>query len=253
MTLATETRGPVRTLVPVAAPAIRLICFPYAGGGLTPFRQWQIGPDVEVVGVQLPGREDRFTEPPFDRMERLLDWVDEVLAPHLNQSYALFGHSMGARIAYGYAHRLRERGRPAPRLLFVSGSPGPRLPVEVGGWNEPDSGLVKWLLRMNGTPAQILTNPQVLEALLPTLRADLTVVATSPYRRRTPLDLPIHAFAGAEDDYASAARMAAWSAETAAGFRLTTLPGGHFFLADQRDAVLATIGDDLDRIRGGAR
>jgi surfactin synthase thioesterase subunit len=253
VTTGADLRHPVRVLAPADRPAVRLICFPYAGGGLAPFRAWRLGPRVEIVGVVLPGREDRFAEPPFERMTAVLDWLDDRLAGHLDGPFALFGHSMGARIAYGYAHRLRERGGPAPERLFVSGSPGPCLPVKVGGWNEPDSGLVRWLRLMDGTPAEILANRPVLEALLPTLRADLTVVATWPYERRPALDVPIHAFAGADDGYAGPERMAHWEVETAAGFRLSTLPGGHFFLTERRDALLAAIGRDLDRVTGGDR
>jgi surfactin synthase thioesterase subunit len=234
-----------RVLTPRPHAVTRLICFPYAGGGVAPYRQWTLDPRIEVAAVQLPGREDRFHDEPYDAMTPLVDRLVTVLADELDRPFAFFGHSMGARVAFALSHALRDRGLPGPQRLFVSGSPGPCLPIPVGGWNEPDEGLVAWLHRMDGTPQAIMRRPELLAALLPTLRADLTVVATHPYRRRDPLDLPIHAFAGLGDDYATPERMTFWRRETAAAFALDTFAGGHFFLSTALPHVLAMVTEDL--------
>ncbi|GIH25279.1 thioesterase [Acrocarpospora phusangensis] len=241
---------PVRLLAPGSTSAMRLVCFPYAGGGLSVYRALRPSAGVEVLGVQLPGREDRYHESPFQRMSELVDWLCAILPPYLDRPTAFFGHSMGARVALALTRRLSADGGPSPRALFVSGSPGPCLNTTVGGWNEPDDGLISWLRRMDGTPREILERPEILNALLPTLRADLTVVATHPYHDGEPLSIPIHAFAGEDDDYAGPDRMAYWRRETTGRFQLSPLPGGHFFLTSQLPAILTALDRDLTDLTG---
>ncbi|ROP35581.1 MULTISPECIES: thioesterase II family protein [Saccharothrix] len=230
-----------------ATTRVRLLCFHYAGGNAAMFRDWpdRLPADVATVAVQLPGRDTRLDEPPHVRMGPLVEELLDVLDPLLDEPFACYGHSMGARVALALAHALRARARPGPRALFVASSAAPALRSEVRGWDEPDEGLIAYLRDLGGTPPIVFERPDLLELFLPALRADLTAVATSGAPARPPLDVPLRAFAGADDGEASGERMAAWREETTGSFELEVVPGGHFFdqagVARVLDVIAATL------------
>jgi surfactin synthase thioesterase subunit len=186
---------------------------------------------VDPVAVQLPGRGDRFAEPPYDRMEPLVDELVTVLAPLQDRPFAFYGTSMGARVAWALAHRLRERGMLQPSMLFVAASAAPAQDDGTWLWEEREDGLEGYVREMGGTPPEVLAEPELLASLLPTLEADLTVLSRhgGQLRGAPPLDVPIHAFAGSRDPESPPERMAGWRTETTAGFDLDALPCGHFF------------------------
>lgn len=225
----------------------RLLCFHYAGGNAGSFRHWTawLPCDVEPIAVQLPGRADRFSEAPFDRMAPLIDELIEVAMPLLSRPFACYGVSMGARVAWAMAHELRERALPAPRALYLSASVGPSLDDGDWRWEGRADGLEGYVREMGGTPEAVLAEPALLAALLPTLYADLTVLSTHNFHPQIPLDVPIRAFAGAEDDEASPERMKAWAAETSGEFELKVYACGHFFDADSERSMIETVSDDL--------
>jgi medium-chain acyl-[acyl-carrier-protein] hydrolase len=227
--------------------AIRLFCFHYAGGSAAMFRNWhrRLPQAIEPVAVQLPGRADRFGEPPYDDMAQLVDRLVDVIKPLLDQPFAFFGWSMGARVSWALAHALRDRSMPMPRKLFVASSEAPRTEKPVRGWNEPDSGLVAYLRELGGTPPEILADSYLLARLLPTLRADLTVLASHFPRPTVPLDVPIHAIAGRDDLESPPSSMRAWRAETSAASDMDVIAAGHFFDADAEGRVIGIIGAGL--------
>jgi medium-chain acyl-[acyl-carrier-protein] hydrolase len=195
--------------------------------------------------VQLPGRADRFAEPPIDRMMLLVDEFAEVAGPALDRPYALFGTSMGARVARAVAYELRERGLPAPERLFVACDPAPGTDRGDWPWENRADGLVGYLREMGGTPDEVLDQPELLRALLPALRADLTAISTDDFRPDKPLDLPIVGFAGVEDPVGTPELMRRWDTETTARFDLHLLPCGHFLAADAEAQVIRTIVREL--------
>jgi medium-chain acyl-[acyl-carrier-protein] hydrolase len=225
----------------------RLLCFHYAGGNAGSFRRWaaRLPCDIEVIAVQLPGRADRFLEAPFDRMQPLIDELIDVTTPLLSGPFACYGVSMGARVGWAMAHGLRERAMPAPRALYVSASGGPSLDDGDWPWEGRSDGLEGYIREMGGTPEAVLAEPALLAALLPTLSADLTVLSTHGFQPRMPLDIPVRAFAGAEDDEATPDRMKAWAAETSGQFELTVYACGHFFDPDSERSMIEAIGADL--------
>lgn len=227
--------------------ATRLLCFHYAGASAALFRHWPqlLSASTEPLAVQLPGRADRFGEPPFERMTPLVDELIGALTPVLGQPYACYGVSMGARVAWALAHALRERALPGPRVIYVAASAAPRLDDGNWPWENRSDGLEGYVREMGGTPEVVLNEPDLLAGLLPTLAADLTVLSTHGFHPGTPLDVPIHAFAGIDDNEAGPARMDGWRAETTARFGIDALPCGHFFDADGERRVAATIGHDL--------
>ncbi|MFJ9036779.1 thioesterase II family protein [Streptomyces sp. NPDC102406] len=225
----------------------RLFCFHFAGGNTSVFRRWpqELPWYIEPVAVQLPGRADRFTETPYERMAPLVDDLIEVMEPHLDRPFALYGVSMGARVSWALAHALRERGLPGPRALFLAASVAPARDDGQWEWDGREDGLVGYVRDMGGTPVEVLEQPELLAGLLPTLRADLTVLSTHDFHPETPLDIPVHAFAGTEDPEAHPERMADWSKETRDRFSLTPVPGGHFFDDEGRQQVIRVIVDQL--------
>ncbi|MCH0563640.1 MULTISPECIES: thioesterase II family protein [unclassified Streptomyces] len=226
----------------------RLFCFHYAGGNASVFRGWpqDLPWYIEPVAVQLPGRADRFTETPYERMTPLIDDLVGAMEPLLDRPFALYGVSMGARVSWALTHALRERGLPGPRALFVAASVAPACDDGQWEWDGREDGLEGYVRDMGGTPVEVLEQPELLAGLLPTLRADLTVLSTHDFHPETPLDIPIHAFAGTEDPEAHPARMEDWSRETRDRFSLTPVPGGHFFDDEGRHQVVREIVDRLE-------
>jgi surfactin synthase thioesterase subunit len=230
----------------VGPSEIRLLCFHHAGGTASMFRMWprRLPWFIEPVAVQLPGRGDRRREPPFDRMAPLVDELVDVIKPLLDQPFACYGASMGARVAWALAHALRDRAMPMPRALYLASNAAPGCD-RPGDWDVPADRLADYLREMGGTPPEILAEPDLLAGLLRTLHADLTVLRTHRFRPTAPLDVPIRAFAGTQDVAGSAARMSGWRAQTRARFDLEPVPGGHFFDAGGERQVIRAIANDL--------
>jgi acyl transferase domain-containing protein len=239
-------------VVPRPEPRARLqlVCFHYAGGGASMYRDWPalLGSQVEVCAVQLPGREERIDEPALTRMEPLLDALVELLLPRLRGPFVCFGHSMGALVAVALARRLAAEGRPGPAHLFVSGCPGPAAYVP----REPLHGLADAEFRAalrghGGTPEAVLADEALMALLVPLLRADFGVAERWDYHSGPALGCSISGFAGEDDAIAGPAEVQAFAAETAGRFDLRCFPGGHFFVTRERAAVVAAVRAELVR------
>lgn len=229
---------------PVRSPRVRLLCFPYAGGNATGYRGWPRGlpPDVELCAVQLPGRRGRLREPPITRMSLLLDALEAALVPYAEAPFALFGHSMGALIAYELSCRLRDRGGPAPVHLFLSGRSAPGVPPsKPPAGNLPDAEFVERLRAYEGTPEEVFQQPELMELLLPVLRADFLLIESWVDAGHAPLDVPIRVFGGLEDSGAGKDRLEGWRTRTRRDFGMHIVPGNHFFIWSAEDALLQII------------
>jgi medium-chain acyl-[acyl-carrier-protein] hydrolase len=220
-------------LIPQPTRSWRLFCFPCAGGGASAYRAWraELPIDIELCPILLPGREHRHRERPFETLDTLVLALADAIAPWIDEPYAFFGHSMGGLLAFELTRELRRRRMPAPRHLFLAGITPPESRTRVRLRHQlDDSALLDELRHFGGTPARLLREPELMQLLLPTLRADLTVVETYQPRNEAPVAIPIAAFAGASDPEAPPAVMAGWRDHTTAGFQLTTFDGDHFFL-----------------------
>ncbi|MEV4492927.1 thioesterase domain-containing protein [Micromonospora coxensis] len=226
---------------------VQLFCLPYAGGGASVFRRWQdgLGTDVEVLPVQLPGRENRISEDPEFRV---VD-VASAIAGRVRGPYVIYGHSMGGRVGFEVVRELRRSGAPLPLRLYVGGARAPHVtaPSLFDGLSRvDDEELLRRLGAGGGLPAELLAHPELVELLLPLLRADFGRVDSYRYVPEEPLPVPIVAFSGRHDRAVTHAHSDAWRAHTAAGFALREIDGGHFFLTDQLPELLAAIRADLD-------
>jgi len=227
---------------------LRLFCFHYAGGGAAIFRSWSdsLPSTVEVCPIELPGRSSRLRETPFTKMEPLIKALGQAIFPHLTKPFAFFGHSMGGLVSFELARLLRQEYNQSPLHLFVSGYRAPQIPDRAPQIHAlPESELIKELRRYNGTPEAVLENAELMELLLPTLRADFSVVETYSYRDAPPLDCPITAFGGLEDLKPNTLELEAWREQTNSAFSVEMFPGDHFFLHSAQSLVLERLGKSL--------
>lgn len=230
---------------------LRLFCLPYAGGSALIYRGWpqKLPPGVEVCAVQLPGRGHRMKEPPFRSVAELVPVLAEALRPYLDKPFALFGHSMGALVSIEMARHLRRHAGLAPQHLFVSGRSAPQLGKKGENlYDLPDDELVEHLRRLNGTPREALEHPELMQLMLPLLRADFSVCDTYLHADEPPLGCPVTAFGGLGDANVPRADLEAWAAQTTGPFSLRMLPGGHFFLHESEAMLLHVLARDLQQI-----
>lgn len=227
--------------------SIQLLCFAHAGASAASYLRWRraLPAFVEVVPVELPGRGRRRAEPFVHTLDMLLTDVQHSLGVPTGP-FALFGHSLGASVAFAYAQRLRARSLAQPLVLFASAShaPGTRGERKLA-WSDHE--LRNELLQLDGTPASVLSSPELLELALPVMRADYQLSAAL-HRQLTPASIaaPIHVLAGTQDDIPPHA-LSAWSALTDGPFELTYFTGGHFYLQEHEPRLLALIAGKLAR------
>lgn len=240
----------IRSSQRAARASARLFCFPCAGGGAENFRGWaaELPEFLDVSAIQPPGRGARFREPLVDRIGEWLDSLEAAIAPELDRPFAFFGHSVGALTAFELTRRLRRAGRPLPARLFVAGRRAPHLPSRRPRLHAlPREQLLAELRSLNGTPPEVLAHEELMDLLLPILRADFSLDATHVYLPEPPLERPITAFWGDADPLADEAQTRAWSEHTTAGLSLHGFAGDHFFVnvPSVRSAMLQTIAEQL--------
>lgn len=239
----------------------RLFCFPHAGGAASAFSAWNrlLPGEIEPLALQLPGRENRAGEPPLRRMTDLVPMLADVLAGvqerHSDLPFAFFGHSMGARIAYALTRELFRRGQPTPLHLFLAASRAPHLPPPERMMSElGDADFEARIVRMGGTPEAVLRSRAMMDAILPTIRADFELFdayrATDGADPAHRLRLGVSLWGGREDQIEPAA-LEAWRDLVAGPFRFTLLAGGHFFLREQAPTLTREIAVTLFRLIAG--
>lgn len=249
-TLSVETPYVRRGLRP--AMQHRLFCFPHAGAGSSYFTQWPsaLPQEIEVVAVQLPGREDRFREQPATRLQPLVRDVMLALGPYLQGSFSFFGHSAGALLVYELAQALHERRRCMPVHLFVSGQSAPDLPpIQPPIHALPEDTFRAAVRALGGLTDEIWGNEDLLSLLLPALRADFTLWETYVYQARPALSSSIIALGGRSDERAPAGTLEAWRKHTNSDFHVVLFEGDHFYInGPNRDLLLVISNFMLDAV-----
>lgn len=226
---------------------MRLFCIPYAGGGPSVFRAWstRVPVHVEVCAVHLPGRETRINEPAIDDWMYLVRELSDAIAPYLDRPYALFGHSLGGLIGFELAREVRRRYGVEPVHLFISGCPAPQLRDTDLISDLPEAEFLDRVRQMNGTPPEVMSHPELMTLIVPTLRADFSLRDTYRYRVELPLACPISAFGGMHDKEVGYDQLEGWHEHTAAHFNMRLFQGGHFFLRTAQASVLEAVTDSL--------
>lgn len=228
---------------------LRLFCFHYAGATASIFRSWPgaLPRGVELLAVQLPGRDYRLTEPPLTDMDDIVDALAEVVPALLDRPFALFGHSLGALISFDLVRLLRERGLRQPELMIASGRNAPQFRWRDAGIESlPDHEFVAAVRGYDGTPEALLAEESLRELWLPRLRADLSVSARYAYVEDRPLECPILVMFGEEDGLVTDEGLRGWCRQTTGDVRFLPCPGNHFFLHSAQRLVLAEVRAELE-------
>lgn len=225
---------------------LNLLCLPYSGASAMVYSRWRrkLPAWVQLRPVELPGRGARMGEPLQTDMQALARQLAGEQRLVASAPYALLGHSLGALLAFELAHELQALGCPAPHALFACGTAAPTRREDYDGknWREPksDQQLIDELRQLNGTPEEVLASAELMALTLPTLRADFLLCGRYAYRQRPPLACPLHVLGG-DGDRASEEQLLAWRQETRGAFSLHWFPGGHFFIHEHEEHVLATL------------
>jgi medium-chain acyl-[acyl-carrier-protein] hydrolase len=246
MTTATTPRATPSPWLPFRLPEgdTRLYCLPHAGGSASMFVPWSRGLDgVAVRPVEPPGRGTRFGQTPYTGISALVRDLAQTLLDEQEdgrERYAVYGHSLGALVAFELLRELRRLGAPAPAHLFVSGCLAPDDPTQdddppIGELS--DTQVAGVLRRIGGTPEKLLRDKSAMRLILPPFRADFQVKQSYVFRPQEPLDVPITAIAATADLRVGAAAMQGWKRHTADRFELLTLAGGHFAVLEQAEAT----------------
>jgi surfactin synthase thioesterase subunit len=221
---------------------VNLLCLPNAGASAMMYLGWRARlPDwIKLVPVELPGRGRRIGEPCAEEFDALVAQLCREHAGAMRAPYALFGHSMGALLAYGVARRQLLAGAPLPLTLFASGTAGPSRRDAERFARTDDASLIATMRRHGGTPQEVFDSPELMAMTLDILRADYKLCQSFTYRAGTPLPMPLEVLVGRQDDLGGE-RVVAWQREAGGAFALHWFPGGHFYLRERRDAVLQTV------------
>ncbi len=226
------------------AGRLQLYCLPYAGGGTALFHRIRrsLPSTVELVPLKLAGRESRLREPAVEDLAELVPQVAGVIARRPATQVALLGYSLGGLLGFEVCRVLRDEYGLIPKQLIVASCRAPHLLTNEGLHLLEDEEFVDQISsRYGGITPEALEDPRVLKLLLPTLRADIKMVETYRHIEQPPLDIPILALRGTDDEQVTVAQTAAWQQHTSIELNHRSFPGGHFFLNDGSSAAIQWI------------
>lgn len=237
-------------VTPESRPAakIRLICFPFAGGDITTYLPWLplLDQRIELVIVQLPGRGRRSAEKPFSRMDLLVEELFGAMFSLLDKPFSFFGHSMGSKIAFELAKLLYSKGFPTPDHFFASGSASPCVPRRAAPIHRlPDSAFIARITKLSGVPQAVLDNQELMNFLLPMLRADFKLIETYVGRRDCVIPGSLTMLGGVDDVVVSTDELSKWSQHFQHSAATRLFQGGHFYLHSFVDDLVQTVNATL--------
>lgn len=231
----------------------RVFCLPHAGGSAGYFRQWQdaVPAHTELIAVQYPGREERLNHLCIDNMEDMVSALFTQFLENpslLREPFVIFGHSMGASIAYELTLKLLDAGLKLPKTLIASATDAPGYANPTHFHLSSDGALIQEIVRLNPSLSFLQEHEELLQVILPSLRADYKLIESYGKRneKRPPLPLPIIKLIGEDDDELSRKDALLWRNQTSAAFSLRVFQGGHFYLAENYQGIMKTIMEAFD-------
>ena len=232
---------------------IRLFCLPFAGGGASLYRPWStaLAPEIEVCPIQLPGRENRYSEKSITDAYEMAGAITAQMLPFIDRPYAIFGPSMGALLSFEITRLLQSQKRRPPEILFLSAHRAAHLPRKRDPLHAlPDSQFIESLKQYGGFPEEILNNQDFIDFVLPTMRSDMTLCDLYAFKPiESPIVTPLEMYAGEDDREAGPNEMTAWSEHSSGESNLTTFKGGHFFLRTHSQELLENISSRIGRLK----
>ena len=243
----------IRRFHPAADAPARLVCLPHAGGSASFYFpvSASLAPSIEVLAVQYPGRQDRRKEPFIDSLPALADTVTEVIAPLADRPISLFGHSMGAALAFEVALRLEASGITLDDVV-VSGRRAPSTFRDERNYLAGDERLLADIRTLDGTGTAVFGDPELIEVIMPAIRNDYRVIETYRWTPGPRINSSILALCGTDDVKATEPEVLAWRDHTNADFDVRFFPGGHFYLNHHAGAVIGMIAARLERAAAAA-
>jgi medium-chain acyl-[acyl-carrier-protein] hydrolase len=232
---------------------LRVFLFPFAGGDVNAYQNWgrNLPLGVELVYTKLPGRGMRFNESAFNSIEPLVHELCDAIKPFINTPFVFFGHSMGALIAFELCLGLRRQNLSQPHCLFLSALKAPQLMNQEAKQTHrlPDRELIQEISKLGGIPEELLANEELLEILLPTLRADMCLCETYKYQAEERLAIPLVIFGGNCDPLAGREELEAWRLQSNKGVTVRTYQGGHFYFMEVLQPFLPDLTHYLQMIQ----
>jgi len=233
---------------PVSEPIMRLFCFPYAGGSAHIYHDWYkfLPPNIEVVGVQYPGRGMRFSEPPITSCEKMLAILLTQIQPYLDRPFSFFGHSNGGLISFELARALQRNGVQSQCYQFISGKRAIHLPHKnkiLHRLSEHD--FVNELVELGGTPEEMLRDPEVMALFTPVIRADFTISETFTFQGTEKLHCNTSLLYGTQDKDIPSADVLRWQELIVGDVDSQAFDGHHFFINSHKQDVLALVNERL--------
>lgn len=222
----------------------RIFLFPYAGSGPAAFSKWaaKFPSNIETQIVHYPGRGSRHNETPIKSLVTLVERLTQAIQPLLDKPFAFFGHSLGGTVAFELARRLHKNGIPQPHALFISACAAPQVSrIHPPIHTLPDDEFLNSLRELNGIPNEISQNAELLDILLPVLRADFELIETYQHVPGKPLECPVFAFGGHDDPRVSREQLEGWAMRTSAKFESKYFAGDHFFINTARNTIVGEI------------
>jgi len=234
---------------PNARADARLFLFPYAGGAPSAFHSWvnEIPSNIETHIAHYPGRGSRYNEPLLNNINTLVERIYDAIQPLLDKPFFFMGHSMGGIVAFELAQLLQRHDLHLPQILFVSACGAPHIPDPHPSLHKlPDLEFIRSLRELNGIPAEVTKHSELMQLLLPTLRADFELIESYHYSSSgSPLNCPIIAFGGLDDPRVSQERLEGWFSHTLSRFASQYFPGDHFFINSEKKSILRSIAIEI--------
>ena len=238
----------IRRFHPAEESGVRLVCLPHAGGS-APFyfpMSRALSPAVDVLSLQYPGRQDRRQDRAIENIGEYADAIAAELKPWLDRPTALFGHSMGAVLAFEVTRRLERDLDFVPLVIFASGRRAPSRYRDESVHLRDDDGIVAEMRVLSGTNPEILGNEEILRMVLPAIRSDYTAIEKYRSEPGAAVRAPITVLTGDNDPRTSLEEAQAWREHTSGAFDIHAFPGGHFFLANHQQQIVKIVSAALN-------